>query len=215
MWRGLVDSTGTGLVGAAGGRICGRAGSDPLADFGDEGGGRTGGVEGEGVFRLFQRSELAGEERGGGEVAVTVAKTLFDLGRGSLQVDVADLRRDAEQDPIGALESGASEYGVTVVGNPSGDGCAQGRQPRLAVGIVERDSLLHLGDAGWGVERVSIGKLPAKFLGEQPADGCLSGTGDAHENEDQGSLPKGLYHRGTRCAPDGWLQPAWPQMSTD
>jgi hypothetical protein len=64
-------------------------------------------------------------------------------------------------------------------------------EPRDAVFVVERNTVGHFFDVGGRVKIVAIGKFPFEFRGEQFADGRLSRSGGAHDENDHGKIIAG------------------------
>lgn len=60
-------------------------------------------------------------------------------------------------------------------------------EPRVPVGVGERDSGHHLPDAFCRVKLIAFVERPAETIGEQPADGRFAGTGNAHQDQDDDS----------------------------
>ena len=56
-------------------------------------------------------------------------------------------------------------------------------QPGLPVLVGERLAVRHLGDVRRRVQRVAVGKLPAKTLGQQFTNGRLAGTGHPRHDD--------------------------------
>lgn len=55
-----------------------------------------------------------------------------------------------------------------------------GLEPGKAISIREWDAIAHLLNVGRGMKAVAVGKHPAQLLRQEAADGCLSGAGRAH-----------------------------------
>ena len=75
---------------------------------------------------------------------------------------------------------------------PPGEGGALAVDPRrhafepgLAIGVGQRDSGMHLGDIGFGMEQVALLEWPAEARFELAGDGRLARPRDAHEHQDR------------------------------
>jgi hypothetical protein len=65
---------------------------------------------------------------------------------------------------------------------------ANGIEPGDAVVVAERNATGHFLNVSGRVEIVAIGKLPLQLPGEQFADGRLSTSGGAHQENDHGNI---------------------------
>jgi hypothetical protein len=68
---------------------------------------------------------------------------------------------------------------------PAQDGIMHGSQPGGPVGVVERNTVTDLLNVCAGMKVISVGELPAKFLGKQRSYASLACPDNAHEDQDQ------------------------------
>ena len=90
---------------------------------------------------------------------------------------------DPKQDAIAFLESGARENCTLAGGAAFIDFGTDAGEPRRSVTVVEGLALTHLGDVRRRVKIVPFIIGPTEIGGDQPADGGLAGTGDAHDEK--------------------------------
>ena len=79
----------------------------------------------------------------------------------------------------------SAEAASTIPSAVRQQGAVQARQPRRAVGVVERHAGAYLLDRGGVVVVVGVDERHAERLGEQPADGRLPRARDPHDHDDQ------------------------------
>src|SRR5258708_163228 len=88
-----------------------------------------------------------------------------------------------QQVAVTLLQRGAGQHDVSFFRNPLLDLLVNGGEPGSAIGIGERDALVHFFFVGGGVKLVGVDKIPAQLLGEQAADSCLPGAGRPHHHD--------------------------------
>jgi hypothetical protein len=86
--------------------------------------------------------------------------------------------------PIGRFQRGTCHDGALAGRKGAFDDGAKLVEPRPTIAIRERNAVTHFLNVYGGVEAVAIVKHPAKFAGEQTADGGFAGSADAGKNHD-------------------------------
>ena len=135
--------------------------------------------------RLFQRVELALEQRGRHEVALASSEPRGDQVEVALEIDEPHvgalvLRDDVAVAPLQRRAGHhAGRAGRAMLGDPGGDRA----QPRPAVLVGERLAALHLGDIGGRMETVRVAERAVELRGDQLPDGRLAGTRHAHHHD--------------------------------
>src|SRR5260370_20507477 len=158
---------------------------EPLADFRDDLLWGLRRIDGDGIVGFLEVGKLAGEDLLAGVVAFSRAQALAKQFVGTLQVDQRYIGIDLKQVAVAALEGGACQNHVEVLRFPLEHRFAQGMEPRDAVFVGERNAARHFLNVGWRMEIVRVSKLPLELRGEAFADGRFSGSGWAHQKNDQ------------------------------
>src|SRR5439155_17951474 len=108
------------------------------------------------------------------------------------KIDEARFAPVADDDlAVGPLERGTGNDARLLLGPLAVDPAGHGFEPGPAVGIVQRDSGVHLGDIRFGVECVALLERPAKARCQLLSDRCLSRAGHAHNDQDRWAAPMG------------------------
>ena len=149
------------------------------------------GVDRSGIRGFFEIGKLAGENLLAGVVPFSRTQALAKQFVGSLQIDELYIGIDLQQLTIAALQRGACQDNVPSLRLPFEHRIANAFEPRDAVLVAERNPVRHFFNVRGRVKIVAIRKIPLEMCGEQFADGRLSRSGGAHQENDHGNIIAG------------------------
>src|SRR5579859_1680347 len=138
------------------------------------------------VLRLFQVTELSGQDALAREVAVARQNVRAHFLVGPFEVDDLHIESGADRIAIFLLQRGAGKHATVAGCVLTHEFLVHGREPRYAVRVVQRNSLLHFFDIGRGMKIVRVEKRPMQFAGKKFADCRLARPCRAHHEYDHG-----------------------------
>ena len=146
-------------------------------------------VDDDRVGRLFERRELAREQRRGHVPCERAASRAAIVSAVALEVDEADIAGAGDAIAVGLLQRRAREHraaAALVHGRHFG---RQPVEPGPAVGVGQRRARRHPGDVRRRMEIVAVEERPAKIRGQRLADRRLAAAGHAHQHDDHRRTP--------------------------
>src|SRR6185312_6092083 len=152
-------------------------------------------INGQGIFvwgRFLEGVDLALQEASGHEVAMAPRQVFGDEVAAAAKIDQPYFRPTADDDlAIGALERGTSDDARLLLAALTVDPSRDGLEPRLPIGIRQRNSRVHLGDVRLRMEYVTFLERPAETRRQFLRNRRFAGAGYPHNHQDRRTAAMG------------------------